>query len=54
MISSRNKSTHTYNEATAKEIYTKILNEYYPAFLEFRKSMEEKISGKHPNVFDRE
>ena len=53
MISSRNKSTHTYNEEIAKEIYTKILNEYYPAFLEFRKNMEEKRSGKQQDLFDK-
>lgn len=42
MIGSRNKTSHTYNEVTAEEIYTKILNEYYPAFLDFHKNMEEK------------
>lgn len=31
MIGSRNKTSHTYNEETA-EIYSRILNEYYPAF----------------------
>ena len=46
MISSRNKTSHTYNESTANEIYTKILNEYYPAFLEFQNTMEEKIKNK--------
>lgn len=53
MISSRNKSTHTYNEETAEEIYAKILNEYYPAFIKFRKSMEEKRSGKQQDLFDK-
>jgi nucleotidyltransferase substrate binding protein (TIGR01987 family) len=42
MIRSRNKTSHTYNEETANEIYTKIVNDYYPAFLAFRKTMEEK------------
>lgn len=45
MIGSRNKSSHTYNEETADEIYFKILNEYYPAFLEFQRSMENKKEG---------
>lgn len=40
MIGSRNKTSHTYNEETAEEIFRKILNEYYPAFLEFHKNME--------------
>ncbi|HLT08372.1 MAG TPA: nucleotidyltransferase substrate binding protein [Cyclobacteriaceae bacterium] len=46
MIGSRNKTSHTYNEETADEIYSKILNEYYPAFLEFQKNMEAKRSGE--------
>ncbi|MFZ4464155.1 MAG: nucleotidyltransferase substrate binding protein [Bacteroidales bacterium] len=50
MISSRNKTSHTYNEETANEIYMKILNEYYPAFTEFRKIMEDKRSGKQQNI----
>lgn len=44
MIGSRNKTSHTYNEATADEIYLKILNDYFPAFLEFQKNMEYKMS----------
>lgn len=44
MIGSRNKTSHTYNEATADEIYLKILNDYFPAFLEFQKNMEQKMS----------
>lgn len=42
MIKSRNKTSHTYNEETAQEIYIKILNEYHPAFLKFREVMEAK------------
>lgn len=43
MIGSRNKTSHTYNEETADEIYGKILDDYYPAFLEFYDIMENKI-----------
>ena len=46
MIGSRNRTSHTYNETTADEIYVKILNDYYPAFLEFQKNMEAKRSGE--------
>jgi nucleotidyltransferase substrate binding protein (TIGR01987 family) len=46
MIGSRNKTSHTYNEKTADEIYSKILNEYYPLFLEFQKNMETKRTGE--------
>lgn len=51
MIGSRNKTSHTYNEGTANEIYAKILNEYYPAFLEFKDTMEKKRTGKQENLF---
>nr|WP_315212115.1 nucleotidyltransferase substrate binding protein [uncultured Flavobacterium sp.] len=44
MISSRNKTSHTYNEATANAIYEKIVNEYYPAFLAFENIMKTKIA----------
>jgi nucleotidyltransferase substrate binding protein (TIGR01987 family) len=46
MIGSRNKTSHTYNEEIADEIYSKILNEYYPAFLAFQKNMELKRNGE--------
>ena len=42
MIGSRNKTSHTYNEAPADEIYLKILNDYFPAFLEFQKTWSKK------------
>ncbi len=51
MIKSRNKSSHTYNEETADEIYTKILNEYYAAILIFQQLMEGKITGEQKNLF---
>ena len=40
MIGSRNKTSHTYDEFTADEIYTKILHEYYTEFLAFEKTMD--------------
>ena len=52
MIRSRNKTSHTYNEATANEIYTKILKEYFPAFAAFRKTMEEKRTAAQQNLFE--
>lgn len=48
MIQSRNKTSHTYNEDTAQEIFTNILEEYYPAFMAFRENMEKKL-GDTPN-----
>lgn len=52
MIASRNKTSHTYNEETAHEIFTKIIDEYQPAFMAFQKVMEEKRSGIQPNLFE--
>jgi len=52
MIKSRNKSSHTYNEETANEIYYKNLNEYYPVFEKFRIIMENKRSGKPGGIFE--
>lgn len=52
MIQSRNKTAHTYNEETANEIYGKILNEYFPVFLNFKVKMEEKRSGEQKNIFE--
>lgn len=51
MIRSRNDTSHTYNEETANEIFEKIVKEYYAAFLEFNRIMEEKRSGKQTNLF---
>lgn len=50
MIKSRNKTSHTYNEETANEIYVKILKEYFPAFVNFQSIMEEKRTGMQGKV----
>lgn len=54
MIKSRIKTSHTYNEETANEIYLKILNDYYSAFLLFQEIMEGKINGEQQGIFDKE
>jgi nucleotidyltransferase substrate binding protein (TIGR01987 family) len=51
MIQSRNKTSHTYNEETANEIFNKILTQYYPAFVKFKHIMEAKRSGKQGEFF---
>ncbi len=51
MMKSRIKTSHTYNEETANEIYLKIINEYYDAFNEFEKIMEEKRTGSQQSLF---
>ncbi len=50
MIQSRNKTSHTYNENTANEIFGKIINDYFPLFFKFRKVMEGKRSGEQSNL----
>jgi nucleotidyltransferase substrate binding protein (TIGR01987 family) len=41
MIKSRNKTSHTYNEETADEIFFKIIHDYHPAFQAFQIKMEQ-------------
>lgn len=41
MIKSRNKSSHTYNEETAKEIVNNVVEWYYGLFLSFKDRMTE-------------
>lgn len=40
MIESRNKTSHTYNEETAKEIVESVRSEFYPAFCELEQTLE--------------
>lgn len=54
MIQSRIKTSHTYNEETANEIFLKVLNEYYPEFLKFEKMIKGKISGNQEDLFNKE
>lgn len=42
MIKSRNKTSHTYNEETAREIIKEIQTVYYPAFLELESTLSAK------------
>lgn len=44
MIESRMKTSHTYNEATADEIASAILNLYFDMFVELHKTMESIIN----------
>jgi nucleotidyltransferase substrate binding protein (TIGR01987 family) len=41
MIKSRNKTSHTYNEETADDIFLKIMHQYFHEFIQFRNKMEE-------------
>jgi nucleotidyltransferase substrate binding protein (TIGR01987 family) len=46
MISSRQMTSHTYDEETVEAIYTKIISAYHGAYLQFQKTMEEIRSGE--------
>lgn len=50
MIKSRNESPHTNDEKTATGIYTKIIQEYLPAFIDFRYNMESLRSGNQSKL----
>jgi len=45
MIKSRNKTSHTYNEETADEIFLKIVYQYHDEFMRFRDKMEHLRTG---------
>jgi len=52
MIKSRNKTSYTYNEEIAQEIYLKILNEYHSIFIQFQEVMEGKKSGEQDSLLN--
>lgn len=47
MMENRNRTSHTYNQDTAWEIYDKIKKEYIVLFQEFFKTIDEKIKSDH-------
>ncbi|WP_369413876.1 nucleotidyltransferase substrate binding protein [Belliella alkalica] len=51
MIKSRNKTSHTYNEETADDIFMKIVYEYLKEFLQFRDKLEEIKSGNQGELW---
>ena len=54
MIKSRNKTSHTYNEEVADEIFKNIITQYHPEFLAFRDKMEALRSGNQAELFEEE
>lgn len=54
MIVSRNKTSHTYNEATADEIFHLIVHDYHAAFSAFTTKMETLRSGQQMDIFEKE
>jgi nucleotidyltransferase substrate binding protein (TIGR01987 family) len=54
MIKSRNLTTHTYNEATADNIFTKVVTEYFSEFEAFQIKMESYRNGTQQDIFSEE
>ena len=48
MIQSRTKTSHTYNEETAEEIVSEILNKYYILFKKLYETMDKISKGQGP------
>lgn len=46
MLKSRNLTSHTYNEDTADEIASAIINSYFNLFIELEKKLQELRHGK--------
>ena len=54
MIRSRNKTSHTYNQETADEIFNAIVDYYYRAFKQFQQKMEEIENSERGETFSKE
>ena len=54
MIKNRNQTSYTYNEETAKEISSAILESYYGLFSQLRIELEKLIVNSQNDLFDRE
>ena len=44
MIESRNRTSHTYNEETARDIVKEVRSEFYPAFCELDKTLGQRLN----------
>lgn len=51
MFKDRNRTSHTYNEATAKEIVYKIFNNYFKLFASLRQEMEPFLNSDKTKLF---
>ena len=51
MILSRNKTSHTYNEQTANEIFVSIITIYFPLFKHLATTLEKIRSGEQGTLF---
>lgn len=44
MLKSRNKTSHTYNEITAKEISETVQDDFYKLFCDLEKVLDERVN----------
>ena len=54
MLKSRNVTSHTYNEETAREIYQAVVEVYYSLFKQLRIKLESLRSNSGQAVFNKE
>lgn len=47
MIISRNKTSHTYDANTAEEIFTRIIRDFFPAFISLKEKMRQMLEENH-------
>jgi nucleotidyltransferase substrate binding protein (TIGR01987 family) len=53
MLQSRNLTSHSYNESTADEIATSIIDTYYNLFITLELKLESLRSGSQDGLFEK-
>ena len=51
MFKDRNRTSHTYNEATAREIINNIFDSYFNLFATLQREMEKLLDANESNLF---
>ena len=54
MLTSRNKTSHTYNKETAEEICQAVMKVYYSLFIQLKAKLESLRLDSEQAVFDKE
>ncbi|MEN8190853.1 MAG: nucleotidyltransferase substrate binding protein, partial [Thermodesulfobacteriota bacterium] len=50
MLQSRNQTSHTYNEETAEEISSAVINRYYQLFIQLKEKMNGLLDEEKQNT----
>jgi nucleotidyltransferase substrate binding protein (TIGR01987 family) len=53
MLTSRNRTSHTYNEEVAEEICQAVFNVYFPLFMQLKAKLENLRSGSSQSASDK-